>query len=155
MKKLRNKFLILLSAFSLLSCVNTNKVKYQLNKVDDGQLIQINGEQLYNLSIEQKENVVCLFKIDNCASCSYAFTQTNEFCKLNQCIMYYIDIGTTDEENYNKIVSATTYVDDYYAFKEYGSPLELPIVYFFLDQAVVFTVSDNFIDFYIDNIEII
>lgn len=154
MKKLKNSLIFFAMIFSLISC-SKNYPKYHLSRVSEGELLQINGEELYDLSITNSENVVCLFKIDNCASCSYAFEQTEQFCKLNYCRMYYIDIGTTSEEQYNKIIEATSYVDDLYAFKEYGSPLELPLVYFFLEQTVVYSVKENFVDFYLKNIEII
>ncbi|MGM9873673.1 MAG: hypothetical protein ACI31G_01970 [Bacilli bacterium] len=155
MKKLRNSLFLFVAILSIASCSKNNKIKYQLPKVDEGQLIEIDGSTLFDLAITNSENVVCLFKIDNCSSCSYAFEQTEQFCKKNYCVMYTINIGTTTEEQYNKIVEATTYIDDLYAFKEYGSSLELPIAYFFLEQTVVYTVSENFVDFYLKNIEII
>ena len=61
---------IFLNILCLTSCNTTNFNKITLPYVENPRLVSISGEKLYDLAINQKENLVVIFTVDNCASCS-------------------------------------------------------------------------------------
>lgn len=155
MKKKTNNLLKIVFLLPFLFSCENSKTLLKIKKEEDGKLINLSGEQLYNLVIVNKESSVVLFKIDDCYSCNNAFEQIEIYCQLKSCYMYCVNLSSTSESDYSYIYQATTFVDDIYAFPKYNEAITLPLVYAFLDQSVVFKIEENFIDFFDKYIQII
>lgn len=137
---------IFLNILCLTSCDTSNFTKINLPYVENPRLVSISGERLYDLAINQKENLVVIFAVDNCASCSQAKEELAALANLSYFNIYSVDLTNISESDYQYIVDATTYANSAYAFKEYGEDLYLPLAYIFAYQGVIITFENYFVD---------
>lgn len=151
---MKSKYLSFLLLFCLCSCSTHEGPKFIIDRVEQGSFISIDSDTLYEKVITNSEPTIVLFTVPNCASCLDAKEQIETYCVLESVEMYYIDFSTLDEKSYNSIRDITMYIDDVYALPEYGEDIYLPVLYFFLEQAVVYTIDNNFVDFFVKRIQI-
>lgn len=137
---------IFLNILCLTSCNTTNFNKITLPYVENPRLISINGERLYDLAINQKENLVVIFTVDNCAPCSQAKEELTALASLSYFNIYNVDLTNISQNDYQYIVDASTYANSAYAFEEYGEDLYLPLAYIFAYQGVIITFENYFVD---------
>lgn len=138
---------LLFASASLVACSNGyNGPKVSIPFVEDGKLVTLSGQQLYETVVTNSENSIVLFGVDNCASCALAVDDMSAFAEMKKCNVYYVNITHMDIEEYNYVVNATTAVDSLYAFPSYGEEVSLPKLYIFMDKGVALTFSTNFVD---------
>ncbi len=160
MKKIKTKILTLGCAIALLCSCDVTDYWFPLQRSEEGAFISLTVDELYEKAITNRETVVVLFSQPYCAECTEAKEQIEGYCELESVIMYNCELNSF--EDYEKAYDVTTYADN--AFPLYdldvvnddGSVyVYLPVVYFFIDTYVVFTVSINFVDFFTSHIQII
>ena len=137
---------LLLMVLLLSSCKHDNFAKIDFPYAENGQIITVNGEKLYDLTINETASLACIFTIDNCATCHDAVSQLEVLCKIEHFNIYQINLTTITQEDYQYIVDATSYANDAYKFPEYGEALSLPIMYIFAYQGVIITFQEYFVD---------
>lgn len=142
-----NKFIAFCFIPVLLSSCAKPSTKIVFEKVDDGKIITISGQQLYMEAILKSKSMAVLFGVENCINCKDGYDQLDGYAKLMNCNTYYVDITNIDETNYKKIVDATSYANDAYKFPEYGEELLLPEMYLFSHQGVILKTQNNFVDY--------
>lgn len=154
---MKTKFLVfLLMACLLSSCSHGySGARYEIVRSSQGALVQIDASTLYEKTITNSEAIVVLFSQQNCAVCTTAKEDIESYCLIESVVMYIVDLSIVTEAEYNVIRSTTNYYSELYALPEFGEDLLLPIVYFYLEQSVVYTVDNNFIDFFVNRIKIV
>lgn len=142
-----NKNVLLIgSLFLLMSCkpMVDNRVILERSSSGGG-LTTTNGQAIYEKAIDEQKNIVVLLGIDDCLSCTEAKDQCDAYGRLKVCDIYYVNLSTIDEEQYNYLLRATSYINDAYSLPEYGKEISLPKCYIFSLQGVVIAFSDNYV----------
>lgn len=154
---MKTKFL----AFLLMPCLLSScshgysGARYEIVRSSQGALVQIDASTLYEKTITNSEAIVVLFSQQNCAACTSAKEDIESYCLLESVVMYNVDLSSVGKDDYDIIRSTTNYYSELYALPEFGEDLLLPIVYFYLEQSVVYTVDNNFVDFFVNRIKIV
>lgn len=144
---MRKVLILSLLGLSLIGCTKPyDGPKVKIPKVEHGQMITLSGDELYEKVITDSENSIVLFGVDNCQACNDAKQQVGDYAILKSVNTYYVNITHMDEDEYNKIVLATSYIDSVYAFPSYGEEISLPNVYVFMEKAVALKFENNFVD---------
>ena len=146
----KSRFLSLLAIPFLLSCNKVPEydgIKIQLNYAENGGLVEITPDILYERAITFKKDEVVLFTVNGCSHCLEAKEQVNSYAVASHIIIHQINISNIDLENgdYDTIVATTTYLDKLYEFP----PIEeasFPTMYMFKKQGVAMVKNSNFVD---------
>lgn len=143
---MKKSILFASSIFLLLSCAPTvdNRVILARSTTSGG-LKETNGRDIYTKAIEEEQNIVVLLGIENCISCEGAKEQCDAYGRLKICDIYYVNLTTIDEEQYNYLKEATNYVNAYYGLPLFGEELSLPKCYIFAYKGVVIAFSDDYV----------
>ncbi len=140
-----NKLLFLLFPLILCGCNNSSNFNIVIPYKENGQFIELNGQELYQKVVDDKETLVCLFAIDDCYECNRAKENFSLYALNKHCDLYFVNMSNVNQDDYTYIYQATTYLNGIYAFPNYGSTLELPLAYIFKDQDVVITFNEDFV----------
>ena len=166
----KSKLFVLALLPILSSCVQTPSytgVKYVLDYVSDGALVEITPHEMFTISsIEQKDSVFLIGGLASCSGCIEAEEQCSYYAQMNHCNIYFIDIDNVSFlDDYNNVESdfvypdtdyywlylSSTYVDDgegYYALPSPNNAkqgeLSLPYLYFFKYGGVGYRTNSNF-----------
>ena len=157
-----NKLLILLGLPFLVSCTTVptyNGIKVKLPYDENGGLYEVTPNELYEYLIEGSNSGVVLLSDKTCSSCAEATEQIDGYSKLENFKSYKIELNGISIDDYNVLVSITSYVDNLYALPEFGETIYLPTAYLFMGvedgSAVAKTTNNNFIDFLRMYVEVI
>lgn len=145
-----NKFVSLIIVPFLLACQKVPEYtgpKLVLDYVENGELIEINATQLYDLVITRGRDSVVLFTIEGCSACEEAKTDFSSYAEGFHMNLYTVDMTyvSLTSDDYLKIVNTTTYLDSIYHFPE-GEELSFPLAYFYKQKGVALTRQTYFVD---------
>lgn len=143
---MKKSILLIGSIFLLLSCSPTVDNRITLDRsTSNGGLLETDGETIYKKAIDEEKNIVVLLGIDDCLSCTQAKDQCDAYGRLKVCDIYYVNLTTINETQYNHLLGATSYANKAYSLPIYGAELSLPKCYIFSHKGVVIAFSDDFV----------
>ncbi|MCR5505928.1 MAG: hypothetical protein K6F07_02940 [Bacilli bacterium] len=135
----------------LLGCTTKssyNGAKIVLKYVENGALVTVTPDDMYNMTVTNKESNIFILGNDNCGSCKSAKNTLSAYSQVNHCNTYYVNIKNITTAELTTIQKATA---GNYMFGEKDS---VPAIYFMYQGDVAFRTGDseltNYLETYVE-----
>ncbi len=121
--------------------------KIVLDYCEDGDLIQVDADQLYEDVITNHKSTIYLFGLSSCSACNNVKNNLKTYATGYHCNLYWIEMRDVlqNSESIDKVKKATV------GYYEWGENDAYPEVYFFLKGDVAFRCGETDVTTFISN----
>ena len=124
----------------LLGCAGKstyNGQKIALKYVENGSLVTIKADDMYTMTITNRESNIFILGNDQCGSCKSAKETLNKYSLENHCNTYYVNVKDITKDELTKIQKATS------GSSMFGEKDTVPAIYFIFEGDVAFRCGDS------------